>query len=277
MCLIPVTFYVIWHYVMYHVGGASSLETALDPIYAFYQTIIFGGQILTYICVYRLLEAYNKLIELEMENNFLSIQTMQYQSFQKHLNEIRIIRHDIRHQFQVISSCVESGNTAALKECIKQYTKVLDDEVTQSYCRNNTLNVILNYYAQLCKENHIEFDVAIGSDLQIESVLSENELAVLFGNLLENACDACIQQMSGKRKIAFHATRKKDLVFTIDNTFANEISKDSQNRFLSTKHSGYGLGTVSAQNIVRRHQGTIRFEVCQEKFCVSLLLPDHRN
>lgn len=277
LCFIPVTFYVVWHYVMYHTGNASSLEIALSPLHAFYQTIIFGGQILTYICVYKLIIANNKLIELEMEKNFLSVQTMQYQSFQKHLNEIRIIRHDIRHHLQMIASCVESGNTLVLKEYLRQYTKVLDDEVINQYCQNVTLNLILNYYAQMCKENSIDFDVAIGAGVQIESILSEDEIAILFGNLLENAYDACLQQAIGKRKIVFCATYKKGLIFTIDNTFKNQISKDSQNRFLSTKHSGYGLGTISAQNIVQRHNGIIRFDECEENFCVSVLLPSNSN
>ncbi len=226
-----------------------------------------------YLCVYKLIVTYNKLTELKMESNFLNVQRMQYKSFQDHLDEIRIMRHDIRHHLRLISSCLENGDTGALQELIQEYTRTLDDEVTNVYCQNTTLNMVLNYYAQLCQKNYIDFDVTIGAEVYFQSILSENEIAVLFGNLLENAFDACLKQMSGMRKISVHAIRRKDIIVTIDNTFVNSISRDSQNRFLSTKHSGYGLGTISAQNIVQRHQGTILFEARKDKFCVSIMLP----
>ncbi len=54
LCLIPVTFYVMWHYEMYYIGEKSSLEMALDPTYTFFQTIIFGGQILMVDCIMKL-------------------------------------------------------------------------------------------------------------------------------------------------------------------------------------------------------------------------------
>lgn len=272
ICLIPATFYIIWHYTLYYTPNKSSLEVALDPFSMIFQTIVLGGQLLTYLCVYRLVDVYNKLIEVEEENNRLNMQAVAYQSIQRSINEAKLIRHDIRHHLQIISEYVENEKTEDLRQYLRQYTERLNNEVQISYCENITLNMLLAYYGQICEGNEIQFNVHMS--LPAKWALMDNKTVVLFGNLLENACDACLQQESGIRRVSVYGRKiNESYIFTIDNTFSNEIIKDAQGRFMSTKHGGYGLGTASAYNIVTGCQGTIRFEAREEEFCVSIILP----
>lgn len=271
MCLIPVTFYMIWHYVLYRTPNKSSMEMALDPLHMVFQTIVLGGQLLIYLCVYKLVNTYSQLIEVDEENNKLNMQAVAYHSIQRSINEARIMRHDMRHHLQIISEYAENENIEELRQYLQQYTERLNSEVQISYCENITLNMLLAYYGQICKENDIQFNVQMS--LPNKWVLADSETVVLFGNLLENACDACLQQKTGARQVSVYGKKGNAYIFTIDNTFSNELIKDSQNRFMSTKHSGYGLGTASAYNIVTEHQGNIRFETQQEKFCVSIMIP----
>lgn len=96
---------------------------------------------------------------------------------------------------------------------------------------------------------------------------------MLLGNLLENAVEACILQPEGNRHIIVRGQLKNNSLFlTIDNTFNGKILQDNNGVYISTKHSGAGLGIESARQIAMRYNGI--FEVIQKNgmFCVSVLL-----
>lgn len=60
-------------------------------------------------------------------------------------------------------------------------------------CSNESINIILNRYQQLCSKNNIAFDVKI-SIPNDKLFVSINDMCVLIGNLLENSYEACMLQ-----------------------------------------------------------------------------------
>ena len=101
---------------------------------------------------------------------------------------------------------------------------------------------------------------------------------VIFGNLLENACDACQSLPPNRRKIQIKASLPNPnvLVFAIDNTYSVPIQK-VDNQYLSSKHSGFGTGIDSVQNIVQRYRGVLTLEEKDGMFCVSGMLNLNEN
>ena len=60
-------------------------------------------------------------------------------------------------------------------------------------CSNESINIILNRYQQLCSKNNIAFDVKI-SIPNDKFFVYINDMCVLIGNLLENSYEACMLQ-----------------------------------------------------------------------------------
>lgn len=60
-------------------------------------------------------------------------------------------------------------------------------------CSNESINIILNRYQQLCSKDNIAFDVKI-SIPNDKLFVSINDTCVLIGNLLENSYEACMLQ-----------------------------------------------------------------------------------
>lgn len=273
LCLIPVIFYVTWFYFFYYVSDLSSLEMALHPFHTLFQLFLFLGQLLLYSCVIKLVTAYNQILSLEQENHMLNIETLQVKNIQDHINEVRIMRHDLRHHFMVMCGYADKKEYDKLTDYLHRYSKEITDTAALSYCNHPTLNMILTYYSQLCHARNISIDIKLNIPQNL--TLSANEVAVLFGNLLENACDACTAQTKNDKKIILRGQKKQhQLIFTLDNTFENDISQSPDEKFFSTKHSGYGLGTESARNIVTKHGGFIDFQTNDHLFCVSIMLPE---
>ena len=270
--LVPATFYLIWYYSFYHASVKSSLEVAMDPTNAFFQSFIFIGQLLNYCCTAKMVSSYANGLALEEENHHLAMQSLHYKYVQERINEIRVIKHDMRHHLTVLCSYADSGDYESLTSYLHEYTTMLPEDGSIVYCSNPTLNMLLVYYAQLCKSTNISFDAKLGIPSSLP--LSDSELAVLFGNLLENAYDACKVQMSTKRCMCIRGSMQNGkIMFSIENTYENTLKKNAQGVYLSTKHKGTGIGLESSRQTVEHLNGSLSVRTIDNLFCVFIILP----
>ena len=121
------------------------------------------------------------------------------------------------------------------------------------------VSVILSHYAGICKGEQIEFHAKLIVPEMSETSLN-SDLAIIFGNLLENAIEACLKIDKEKRFIRISSDISYDmLIITMDNSYdGNLLSVDG--RFRSTKREGFGIGLSSVQSVAEKYGGNARFE-----------------
>lgn len=68
----------------------------------------------------------------------------------------------------------------------------------QAFCENQAANAIISHYAALCQEQGAEMNIRLVVPARTEQV-SDAELCVIFGNLLENALEACGHMTEGRK------------------------------------------------------------------------------
>lgn len=282
--LIPGTFYLIWYDTIYANENLSSLEIALRPKNAICLFFINAGACLIYYIVSELVLEQRKTLELQQKNYQLSMQSLQYENLQTKITEARRARHDVRHHISLLQKYMQEQDYEALAEYLQQYQKSIPDDVPISYCENVAVNAVLLYFAQVAKNEEIEYEVRVS--LPKETGMEDADLSVLFGNLLENALDACEAErknlwekqktQSGtsvqEMKVIINASQKgQALCVTVDNTFTGKLRKDREGRLISTKHRGSGMGTESVKMIAEKYHGVCRFEVADGMFCASFM------
>lgn len=235
------------------------------------------------------------------------MQAFQYDNLQNKITEARRARHDVRHHVLLMQTYLQEKNYEALEEYLQHYQREIPGGELISYCENAAVNAVLLYFAQEAQRRGIEFEVRV--NLPRETGMEETDLSVLFGNLLENALDACeteqkalwerkkvqsgttsmqdtenvqkegtdeqIMQFEQNRqrvKVVINASQKgQALCVTVDNTFWGKLRKDREGRLLSTKHRGNGMGTESVKAIAEKYHGVCRFEAIDGMFCASFM------
>ena len=268
--LIPTTFYIIWYFAIYSVVSRSALEIALRPKNTLFLFIINVGAILIYYVVTRLILEQNTTLELKEKNHQLSMQAVQYENLREKITDARRAKHDVRHHITLMQEYLESGELDALREYLSSYNDSLPDDSLVRFCENAAANAVLLYFAQQAKDNDIDYIVK--ADIPSDIFVSDTDLSVLFGNLIENALDACREETSDDRKIVICARQTGNaLCITIDNTFTGTLRCTTDNEFLSTKHKGLGLGTQSVKSIAEQYGGICRFEIKDGMFCASVM------
>ena len=155
---------------------------------------------------------------------------------------------------------------------LEQYCKQLPDHSLITFCENIDANIVLSHYAQEAERLGIAYSVV--ANIPASYPVEDHDLSVLFGNLLENAVDACVASKTTARSIFVRAVYEKgSLCIAIDNTFDGKIMQDPDGTFLSSKHAGKGLGTVSVRTIASKYHGTCRFDWKDQMFfCIRDLL-----
>ena len=268
--LIPTTFYIVWYFAIYSVVSRSALEIALRPKNTLFLFIINVGAILIYYVVTRLILEQNQTLELEEKNHQLSMQAVQYENLQEKITDARRAKHDVRHHIALMQEYVNHGELEALRRYLDRYSASLPDDSLIRFCENAAANAVLLYFAQQAKDNDIDY--IVNAEIPGNIFVSDTDISVLFGNLIENAIDACKEEHGDDRKIDIRARLKgSTLCVTVDNTFTGTLRRTIDNEFLSIKHKGPGLGTQSVKSIAEQYGGVCRFEVKDGMFCASVM------
>ncbi len=128
-----------------------------------------------------------------------------------------------------------------------------------------------DFRQSLAQKNNITFDAA--ADYPAEPVLSDADAVVLFGNLLENAMEACIHPTVSGKFIRLHIKRLQGtLIITLDNSYSGQIRKE-EGDFISSKNGQKGIGTASVKKIVSKYNGILKFNYDDSQFHASVMLP----
>ncbi len=269
--LIPATFYLIWYYVLYNNNGKSSLETALDVGNAVFLFFINVGACLVYYVIAKLINEQEKNIRLSENNHRLAMQNLQYENLQEKIADARRAKHDVRHHISLMQEYVRNHEYDKLEKYLNGYQQSLPDDTLISFCENKAVNAVMLYFGQAAKNADIDYDVKVVIPENI--AIDETDLSVLFGNLIENAIDACKEESGDDKKVVIRAaTDEYTLCLGIDNTFTGALKKDLNGVLFSSKHIGFGIGVESVKSIAEKYGGTYRSEVRDGMFMSSVML-----
>lgn len=213
-----------------------------------------------------------KFKEVELNNKLISLQLEHQEELYKkrdHYAEIlRTYNHDFKSVLTNVSYFLDQGDIQKAKEILKTIDSDIKVIITenQSYSNRLIVDVILNSLAEKCKQANIEFN----AECLIPEHLSLTDLSLsrIFGNLANNAYEACIKQdQHDERKITFKSYIKDDffIIYT-QNSFNGEIIIE-QNKIRTTKRNKkqHGVGIESIKNIVESANGIALFDVNEEK------------
>lgn len=198
--------------------------------------------------------------ELDFEMNLMEMRMTEQKKRNLLLTEneeqIKQQRHDLRHQLTVISELANGGS-----EQLHSYLQNLIAEIPapqKDYCENKAVNSIVSHYAALCKKQGIELSVHLTVPQKTEQI-SDSSLCIIFGNLLENAVEACNRMIDGRRFIKLNSNMQYQLLtITMDNSFGGKFTEEN-GKFRSSKRNEFGIGLSSIKSVAEKRGGDAEF------------------
>ena len=205
-----------------------------------------------------------------VQEQFLNLQRTQYEQLLQHNGEMKAARHDLRQHLEVMRAYLEKKDTDGALAYLDAYAQKLPADIHRTFARNFALNVVCTSYAEKARQYEIDYDVAL--DVPERLSISEPEVCALLGNLLKNAVEACRGVRRSAPFIRVRGTCEDGhIVITVDNTCEQEPVWEND-RILSTKHEGYGIGTWAVRTVAERTGGTADFSYKDGVFYASVFL-----
>jgi sensor histidine kinase regulating citrate/malate metabolism len=203
----------------------------------------------------------------------------------KHYDEVENIykqmrgwKHDYHNHLQAIKVYVSTGKIEELSDFCARLEQDLQSVDTVIKTGNVMLDAILNSKLSLANQKNIAVNAkaAVPEKLKITDV----DLCVLIGNLLDNAMEACVKTKNtpdlefAKPFIRVYIGMKGyHLYICVTNSVYGEIKK-SGGRFISTKSSPtHGFGLMRIDKVCEKYGGYCRRNNEQGVFSTEILLP----
>lgn len=259
----------------YYINGKIYMNMSLMLLFFF---AVFA-LILSWIYAMRLGDIYddfsNSSMSLELANNQIGIQKEYYNVLSSQMNEIREIKHDIRHFTRVMNQLVEENKFDELKIFLGEYIVKTDMEQLPVFCENIVSNSIIGYHYLNAKENGISFRSRcnIGSRF----VMSDGDICIVLGNALENAVYACRKMVDcdGRFVSIEVAMMKKQWLIKVKNSYNGSLEiKDV--RYISSKEGkSHGLGIHNIKKVVQSYGGFVQIEYNEKEFTLMIAIPEN--
>ena len=145
------------------------------------------------ILLYRTMVRTEQRVQLEVENALLEsqldAQLAHYGDLTAQYEQIRAMRHDIAHHLNTIHALLQAGNLQAASEYSEQLLPAQTYSSRLGACRNPVVDAFL--YTRTQEAGLRGVSVRAEVSLPVELPVSNTDLIVAFGNLLDNALEAC--------------------------------------------------------------------------------------
>lgn len=187
--------------------------------------------------------------------------------------QMRGVRHDYRNHLQVIAAFAETRQITELKNYIQQLTNELNQVDTIIRTGNTMIDALVNTKLTRAEEQGVQlFATAIAPrELSIENV----DLAIIIGNLLNNAIEATTQQSGVQDDLdqfirLYIAPMKQTLYISVTNTMV----KNPRPQFMSLKapnRQGYGIRRID--QAVEKNKGLVNRQWEDGVFVTEITIP----
>ena len=211
------------------------------------------------------------------KKTYLKMVEYQTEQSEKHLGEVRSIhtemrgyKHDFHHHLQTLKGYIQLGEYDRANAYIDELDQKLQSVDTLLKTGNVSLDAILS--AKIAQAKTDDITVTVKANVPDKLTITDVELSIIIGNLLDNAIEAC-KTVEKDRFIRLYITLKgKMLYFSMLNS-AGEKQKKLGTLFATKKDGVHGFGLRRAESIIEAHGGWCKYNSESGAFTSEFLVP----
>ena len=223
------------------------------------------------ILLYRTMVHTEQRVQLEVENQLLEkqldAQLAHYSDLTAQYEQIRAMRHDISHHLNTINALLQEGNLKAATEYSEQLLPMQTYISQLGKCQNPVVDAFL--YSRMQDAEAKGMPVQADVSLPVELPVSNTDLIVAFGNLLDNALEACSGIPDAQITLRAHMD-KGYLVIQESNPVRARQPQGKKPRRIPELERGVGFRVLSS--LAAKYDGSFRHACENDTYTVTLLL-----
>ena len=217
-------------------------------------------------------EAQEKNLLYEQELDLLNRQAQEREAYDM---EMRRMRHDMKNHMSSLLGMLQGNDTEQAEAYVRGLLRAAPECRTGDASRTGNVIVdsLVNHKCGAARAEGIRFDANVF--LPAELPFRGGHLTIVFGNLLDNALEACREMGEGERYITLDASYEKEvLMLAVSNPYRGERRRNREGRYVTTKEDrrSHGLGLSSVEQAVSAYRGQMDAEGRDGVFKVSVVM-----
>ena len=242
-------------------------ETGYNLMYVISSCLVFVSILYLVFRVFRLVYTQNAI--MKQLNDHLAYESSRIKSDE----EFRKSRHDFKNHVIVLNAMLEQGEYEKAKNYFSTVSEELTGRKNTFSTGNSVVDSLLNIkvVSAALQNTEILFDGAIP-----EHGIEPKDMCICFGNLLDNAIEACANLPEGtERKISIRAVTKNNILIL---SFMNPVSstkKLSGGELPKTTKKDvkvHGIGLKNVRDTAKKYNGSLYLSIEQGQFTAELLM-----
>lgn len=215
-----------------------------------------------------------RLIDRRTESFQSDLVNRHYEEVENMYRTMRAWRHDYHNHIQAAGSYLELGKYEELAVYLKELDESLY-EIDQIIKTGNLMaDAILNSKLSLMREYQIRTEVTAHVPAQMR--ITDTELCILLGNLLDNAIEACQKVPEDENRFIriYMDILQEQFYISVMNGMQGRAVRHGD-LFQSTKHGAgfHGFGLRKVNRIVEKYGGFLDRQSEEGVFATEILLP----
>lgn len=182
----------------------------------------------------------------------------------------RIQTHDIKNHLLVLKEYGKKEQWDLLLSYLDEISEEIYQVRKTAWTQVEIIDMLLNQKKMKAESKGIAFHIHANAIGKVS--LTDTDICALFGNLLDNAIEACEKIQSQNRWIKINIVRKsKMLHITIANSM-EEIPIVKEGKLITKKQERgqHGYGIKSVQYVVQKYHGNFRYQIYEKEFTVTI-------
>lgn len=195
-----------------------------------------------------------------------------YDEVETMYRKMRGWRHDYHNHIQVLKANLGLAQYEQAEEYLDRLHADLTQVDTVLKTGNVMVDAILNSKLTMIREKkiHVDATAVVPGDIQIQGI----DLAVVIGNLLDNAMEACLEIADAEKRFirVYIDIVKKQLYISVTNATEGRVRKlGGIYRSGKLGHSGFGL--LRIDSIAAKYHGFVNRQTEDGVFATEVMLP----
>lgn len=206
----------------------------------------------------------------ECDKKLLQLKINSLEAQYKEMLKSRKVVHDMKNHLLALKKYSQEQDWIGLNDYLNELSEDILDYNYQIWTGNRMLDMILNEKLKEAKDKKI--DMQISTEVFTTLPFTDREIISLFGNLLDNAIEAC-ERITDKNTWIHIKMKKKNqlLYFEIKNTTEHTV-QPVPGKFISTKTNGtlHGYGMKNIMDVVEKYRGIFQSQMVEDYFVVMI-------
>lgn len=231
--------------------------------------------IILFIYIYRKKsEIKNDILQNSIEklNKQIKYERKSYESIIHNDESIRRLRHDSKQHYIYVMKLIDDKMYDEAKEYLINLNNIINEYENNVITKNKPINAILTYKKAECikKEIDINIDIKINENIPIDDF----DLCIIFGNLLDNAIEACSKINNLPKEIFIKVRMQNNIIYIYVENTSYKYPKKIDGKFItSKKNKGYhGIGIESVRKSVEKYNGHLDFNYDNNMFRTKIII-----